>query len=133
MGAPVHSEIYEENRSEPSTLAGIIDSLAAVNTISAPLSIAMDLGLRPVYHQKTERTAAHLFISVLAYHIMAAIEYDLRANGDTRRFSTIKEILSTHIRSTIIFTDDKDQIHHLRVSSTPEACHKEIYDTLKVK
>ncbi len=96
-------------------------------------SLRSDLGLRPVYHQKTERTAAHLFTSVLAYHIMAAIEYDLRANGDTRRFSTIKEILSTHIRSTIIFTDDKDQIHHLRVSSTPEACHKEIYDTLKVK
>ena len=96
-------------------------------------SLKSDLGLRPVYHQNAERTAAHLFISVLAYHIMAAIEYDLRANGDTRRWSTVKETLSTHIRSTIIFTDDKDQIHHLRVSSTPEACHKEIYDTLKVK
>ena len=47
--------------------------------------------------------------SVLAYHIMTAIEYDLLVNGDTRRWSTIKEIPFTHIRPTIILTDDKDQ------------------------
>jgi hypothetical protein len=33
----------------------------------------------------------------------------------------------------LIFTDDKDQIHHLRVSSVPEPEHKEIYDALGVK
>jgi len=88
--------------------------------------------VRPDYHQKSDRTTAHLFISVLAYRIMAAIEYDLRGK-ETRGWLTIKEILSTHMRSTIIFTDDKDQIHHLRASSTPEVCHKEIYDTLKIK
>ena len=87
-------------------------------------SLKSDLGLRPVYHQRPDRTAAHLFISVLAYHLMAAIEYDLRASGDTRRWSTIKEILSTHIRSTIIFTDDKDQIHHLRALLLPSTATK---------
>ncbi|MCL4448151.1 MAG: IS1634 family transposase [Actinobacteria bacterium] len=45
MGVPVHSEIYEGNRSEPSTMSNIIDSLSAVNTIPTPLSIVMDRGI----------------------------------------------------------------------------------------
>jgi len=30
------------------------------------LSLKIELGLRPVYHQKTERISSHLFISLLA-------------------------------------------------------------------
>ena len=74
-----------------------------------------DLGFRPVHHQLAERTEAHLFISVLAYHLLILIERELRNHGDHRRWSTIKDVLSTHQRTTIIMTDDKDQIHHIRV------------------
>ncbi len=96
-------------------------------------SLKSNLGLRPVFHHGTKRTKAHLFISVLSYHLLSAIEHSLRLVGDNRSWSTINETLSTHMRSTLIFTDDKDQIHHLRVSSVPEPEHKEIYDALGVK
>lgn len=92
-----------------------------------------DLGFRPVHHQLAERTEAHLFISVLAYHLLILIERELRNHDDHRRWSTIKDVLSTHQRITVIMTDDKDQIHHIRSSGVPETEHKEIYRLLKIK
>lgn len=96
-------------------------------------SIKTDLGMRPVYHQIAERTKSHLFVSVLAYHLLVSIEHSLRLKGDHRRWSTIRDQLSTHQRNTIIFTDADDKIHHVRVSGTLEKEHREIYSLLEVK
>jgi len=92
-----------------------------------------DLGTRPIFHQNEKRTKAHLYISILAYHILCNIEYKLGKQGDYRHWSTIKDILSTHQRSTIILTDTSDNIHHLRLSSQGEGEHMEIYRKLKIK
>ncbi|WP_207636008.1 IS1634 family transposase [Desulfofarcimen acetoxidans] len=97
---------------------------------SAFRDLKTELGMRPVYHQLSERTKAHLFISVLAYHLLISIEHQLREKGDHREWSTIKKELSTHQRNTIIFTDSEQHIHHIRVSGTPEVAHKEIYKLL---
>lgn len=99
---------------------------------SAFKSIKTDLGLRPVFHQLERRTRAHLFISVLAYHLLSFIELSLRKQGDHRSWSTLRSVLSTHQRSTIIFTDEQNDIHHLRVSGTPEANHRAIYKNLAI-
>lgn len=96
-------------------------------------ALKTDLGVRPVYHQLADRTRGHLFISVLAYHLLISMEYQLREQGDHRNWSTIKAQLSTHQRTTVIVTDEEDQIHHIRVSGTIEKSHKEIYKLLKVK
>ncbi|KJF16043.1 hypothetical protein AXFE_31170 [Acidithrix ferrooxidans] len=95
-------------------------------------SLKSDLGLRPVYHQLASRTAAHLFISVLAYHLLSAIELTLRQNNDKRRWSTIKEQLNSHRRATIVLTSDKGVVYHIRTSGVPEPVHKEIYRLLGV-
>src|SRR5699024_7427267 len=95
-------------------------------------SLKSDLGMRPVYHQLAERTKGHLFISVLAYHLLISIEFQLKEKGDHRSWSTIKKQLSTHQRSTVILTDEKDQIHHIRVSGTSEESHNEIYQLLGI-
>lgn len=92
-----------------------------------------DLGLRPVHHQLEKRTEAHLFISVLAYHLLISIEKELRRQEDHRRWATIRDELSTHQRTTVIMTDVNDQIHHIRVSGIPESEHTQIYKLLKVK
>ena len=89
-----------------------------------------DLGLRPIYHQLGRRTAAHLFISVLAYHLLSQIELTLIQQGDKRRWSTIRDELSTHQRSTMVLTNDKGAVYHLRHSGAPEVNHKEIYRIL---
>lgn len=100
---------------------------------SAFRSLKTDLGLRPVYHHKAERCSAHLFISVLAYHLLNTIELALLDSGEHKRWATIRDELSTHMRTTVIVTDKEEAIHHIRVSSSPETHHKKIYDILDVK
>ena len=95
-------------------------------------SLKTDLGTRPIHHQLGHRTAAHLFLSVLAYHLLISIEYQLHNQGDKRRWSTIREELETHQRNTIILTDDKDIIHHIRQSGQPESAHLDIYKKLDI-
>ncbi|MHB1336813.1 MAG: IS1634 family transposase [Candidatus Humimicrobiaceae bacterium] len=114
--------------------ADILKSYHGLARVEASFSsLKTDLGLRPVYHHKGDRCRAHLFISVLAYHLLNTIELSLRDKGDHRKWSTIREELSTHTRTTVIMADSDGGIHHIRLSSTPEASHQEIYDMLGIK
>jgi len=99
---------------------------------SAFKDLKSQLGLRPVYHQQAHRTAGHLFIGVLAYHLLIAIEHQLRQAGDHRSWGTIKKELSTYVRNTIAFNDKHGDLYHVRVSSNPESHHKEIFQALSV-
>lgn len=92
-----------------------------------------DLGTRPIYHQKAERTEGHLFISILAYHLLIIIEHQLKKNGDNRRWTTVKQLLSTHQQTTVILTDKNKDVYHIRQSSQPEEHHFEIYRKLGIK
>lgn len=89
------------------------------------------LGLRPNFHQKGQRVDAHMFISVLAYHLMHAIEHKLRLAGDSRSWWTIKTTLRSHERLTIEYVSkDNDGILYnnmVRVNSRLESEHLEIY------
>ena len=99
-------------------------------------SMKSSLGLRPNFHQIEERVDAHMFISVLAYHILHSIEFKLRQKGDHRSWATIRDVLSTHQRLTIEY-DVKEQgqvqRHHLRLCSIAEPEHKQIYERLGLK
>ena len=91
------------------------------------------LGLRPVFHQVQQRADAHMFISVLAYHILHIIEHRLRMHGDHRSWETIRDVLCTHQRLTIAYNvkeQDKMVRYHLRLCSTPEPEHRVIYHRL---
>ncbi|MDP6136168.1 MAG: IS1634 family transposase [Arenicellales bacterium] len=92
------------------------------------------LGLRPNFHQKGQRVDAHMFISVLAYHLMHAIEHKLRLAGDSRSWWTIKTTLRSHERITIEYIskdDDGARFHNtVRVNSRVEPEHLEIYTKL---
>ncbi|MDP6137326.1 MAG: IS1634 family transposase [Arenicellales bacterium] len=92
------------------------------------------LGFRPNFHQKEQRVDAHMYISVLGYHLMHAIEHKLRLAGDSRSWWTIKTTLSTHERVTIeyISKDDEGNRYNnsVRVSSRLEPEHLEIYTKL---
>lgn len=93
-------------------------------------SMKSDLGLRPIYHQKEYRTDGHLFITVLAYHILHTIRFKLRQQGITFSWNTIRKGLSTHVRiSTTIKRVDGKAIH-IRKSSKPEPFHLHIYNAL---
>jgi len=106
-------------------------SLARVE--AAFSSLKTDLGLRPIYHQKQNRCKTHLFISVLAYHLLNTIELSLKNKGDNSKWSTIRDELINHTRTTVIMADSDGGIHHIRLSSTPETNHQRIYDMLGIK
>jgi transposase len=89
-----------------------------------------ELGLRPVYHRKDRRQEGHLFISVLAYHLIATVQRELRNKGLSHRWSTLRTRLSTHIRATASVTNDKGERIHLRQTGDPEPFHMEIYHAL---
>lgn len=96
-------------------------------------NLKSSLGLRPNFHQKEKRADAHMFISVLAYHILHAIELGMRKTGDHRSWESIKAVLSTHQRLTIEYnqkTQKEIQRHHIRLCSNPEPEHKKIYKAL---
>ena len=55
-------------------------------------SLKTELGFRPVYHQKEKRVDAHLFISVLAYHLLHTIRYQLKEQKITMSWQSIRQI-----------------------------------------
>jgi len=114
--------------------ADILKSYHSLTRIEAAFkSLKTDLGIRPVYHQTAKRSMGHLFISVLAYHLLNTIELYLASKGERVKRSTIRDELSTHMRTTVILTGVDGGIYHTRVSSRPETRHGEIYDLLQIK
>jgi len=90
------------------------------------------LGLRPNNHQKEERVDGHIFISILAYHLLHSIEYTLRQKGIHSRWATIKRIVSTHNYSTIQLPTTQGTVINVRKAGVPEAVHIDIYEKLGV-
>lgn len=91
-----------------------------------------ELGLRPIFHQKEQRVDGHLFITVLAYHIMQTILYKLKENGIDIRWPTFQSYMSTQARVTTSFRDKDNQQVRIRTTTTPEPIHKDIYAALKI-
>jgi transposase len=89
-----------------------------------------DLGLRPVYHQKDKRMEGHLFISVLAYHLLVSIQRRLMEKGIHYRWDTIRLRMSNQTRVTTSITNEKGERLHIRATTDPEPFHFEIYRAL---
>jgi hypothetical protein len=93
-------------------------------------SMKSELGLRPNYHKRDDTGTAHIFITVIAYHIIAGILKKLRANGINYSWRTIRNILSTQVRVTTSFnTEDKATIH-IRTTTTPTLKQSDLYSKL---
>ena len=91
-----------------------------------------DLGLRPNYHQLEHRVDAHIFITVLAYHLLHATEYILRSKGCKLSWKTVKRLVRSHTYSTIVMPTTSGTVIHLRKPSIPEQIHKDIYEKLDI-
>ena len=89
-----------------------------------------ELGLRPIYHQKEARCDGHIFITLLAYHLLHTIRFKLRQRGVRFCWTTIREQLSTQVRVTTTMKRKDGKIIHIRKSSKAEPPHQAIYDAL---
>jgi hypothetical protein len=91
------------------------------------------LGLRPVYHQKEARSDSHLFITLLAYHLMQSILYQLEEKEIYFSWEKLRKCMSTQVRITTTFLTKEGKKIHIRSTSNPEAFHKTIYSALKIE
>ena len=111
----------------------IWDTYRMLNDVEAAFrTLKTDLGLRPIYHQKTDRISGHIFISVLAYHILHAIRYQLLANNITDSWQTIQSKLSTHYRVTTTLKQKDNKTLHIRKSMQANPQQKAIYQACNI-
>ncbi|MBW2135866.1 MAG: IS1634 family transposase [Deltaproteobacteria bacterium] len=93
-------------------------------------ALKSELGLRPVYHRRDRRLEGHLFITVLAYHLLAAIQRQLKRQGLAHRWQTIRTRLATQMRVTVSLTNDQGERLYLRQTTDPEPFHLQVYRAL---
>ena len=99
---------------------------AAFRALKSPLAE------RPIFHHKECRVEAHIFLCVLAYHLLTAIEKTLLDAGVHTSWATVREQLKTHQVNTIVLPADSGMELRIRKATTPEPVHQEIYEKLGI-
>ena len=87
---------------------------------------------RPIFHHLKHRTQTHIFLCVLAYHLLAAIEKRFLDQGIHTSWWSIRQQLSTHQVATIVLPTNNGMVLRIRKGGTPEPDQKKIYEVLKI-
>ena len=87
---------------------------------------------RPIFHQLERRTQTHIFLCVLAYHLLVAIEKRFLDCGVHTSWWTLRQQLSTHQVVTVVLPTADGRVLKIRKGTTPEPLHRKIYSTLKI-
>ena len=95
-------------------------------------SLKSDLGLRPVFHQKEARIDAHLFISIIAYHLLHTIRYQLKLKGIHASWQTLRQLLDTQCRITSTLNLENGKVVKIRKTSAPDPNQLAIYQALGI-
>jgi transposase len=90
------------------------------------------LSERPIFHQLERRVETHIFLCVLAYHLLVSIEKAFVDRGIHTSWATIREQLRSHQVVSIILPTTKGSILKIRKGGTPEPEHRDIYDVLDI-
>ncbi|HMK23981.1 MAG TPA: IS1634 family transposase, partial [Terriglobales bacterium] len=87
---------------------------------------------RPISHHLEHRVESHIFLCVLAYHLLVAIETTLLRQEIHTSWATVRDLLATHEIATIVLPTDQNRVLRIRRSATPEPDHKVLYEALGV-
>ena len=87
---------------------------------------------RPIFHHLQHRTQTHIFLCVLAYHLLTAIEHRFLQAGTHTSWWTLRQQLSTHQVATVVLPTTSGRVLKIRKGTTPEPGHRDIYDTLRI-
>lgn len=87
---------------------------------------------RPIFHHLQNRTQTHIFLCVLAYHLLAVIEHRFLQQGVHTSWWTLRQELSTHQVVTVVLPTTDGRVLRIRKATVPEPPHREIYDTLGI-
>jgi transposase len=98
----------------------------AFRTMKSPLAE------RPIFHHLERRVETHIFLCLLAYHILVAVEKTLLDKGVNTSFTTVRTRLKTHQICTSVLPTSDGSILKIRKDSTPETDQIELYKLLDV-
>jgi len=87
---------------------------------------------RPIFHRLEHRVQTHIFLCVLAYHLLVLIEKMFLDAGIHTSWATLRKELTTHQVVTVVLPTSNGDVLKIRKGSTPEPRHKAIYATLHI-
>ena len=87
---------------------------------------------RPIFHHLQHRVQTHIFLCVLAYHLLAAIEHRFLQAGIHTSWWSLRQQLSTHQVTTIVLPTSSGRVLKIRKATVPEPEHREIYARLRI-
>ena len=87
---------------------------------------------RPIFHHLKHRTQTHIFLCILAYHLLAAIEKRFLDQGIHTSWWSIRQQLSTHQVATIVLSTSNGMVLKIRKGGTPEPDQRKIYEILRI-
>ena len=90
------------------------------------------LSERPIFHHLEHRVESHIFLCVLAYHLLVAIETTLQRQEIHTSWATVRDLLATHQIATIVLPTGQNGVLRIRRSATPEPDHRVLYEALGV-
>ncbi len=95
-------------------------------------SMKSPLAERPIFHQLKERVRAHIFLCVLAYHLLVAIEKTLQDRGVHSSWATVREMLKTPQVVTMVLPTADARILKIRCATRPSPQQLELYAKLNI-
>jgi transposase len=99
---------------------------AAFRAMKSPLSE------RPIFHHLERRVETHIFLCVLAYHLLVCIERAFLEQGIHTSWETLRTQLSTHHVVTVRLPSTDGRALIIRRDTRPEQIHRDIYRVLRV-
>jgi len=90
------------------------------------------LAVRPIFHHLELRTESHIFLCLLAYHLLGAIEKTLLDQGIHTSWATVRDTLKSHQLCTVVLPTKDGSCLRIRKAATPEVDVRELYRTLAV-
>jgi transposase len=99
---------------------------------SAFRSIKTPLAERPIFHHLEHRVETHIFLCILAYHLLVAIETTLLNQGVHTSWATVRETVATHNVATMVLPTDGGKVLRIRKGTTPEPDQLELYRLLNI-
>jgi transposase len=90
------------------------------------------LAERPTYHQNEHRVDSHIFLCVLAFHLLVGIEKTLLDHGRYTSRATVRDTPKTHQICTVVLPIKTGQTLRIRKAATPEKDVTELYQLLRI-
>ena len=87
---------------------------------------------RPIFHHLERRIETHIFLCVLAYHLLVCIERAFLEQGIHTSWETLRTQLSTHQVVTVRLPTTDGRVLTIRRDTRPEQIHRHIYRVLRV-